>query len=195
MRRVIGFIFRPTPQEESLARLWLDIGTPDSLLYTIPQTKPEDIVKNGDIVVTFGTTTRLIVQSALEKLKDVKHIALPPINKLENKATCTLARTEAKAQLDEIAILKEVQLGEIPIEIELSELPQEINWKWIFHSDQKTRYYTSTKGRRIQINGEPTADIDVYLTLPELLTISKIMETLNVKEVRLDRPIKEDKPL
>jgi len=193
-RRVIAFLFRPDETQIALAKQWLELVTEETTIYTIPLHRPETSIKQGDIIVTFGTTTKLVVNSPANAIPDTDLICLPALNLLQNTPTCVGNRKEARELLEAIPSLKQKEIKEPVNQLSTIDLPIEDNWEvslTALLNTTATRFFTARSGKKIQVGGEQDPFSDIYLTVEELLMISKIMQTLGVKEVKFERPSKD----
>jgi len=193
-RRVIAFLFRPDETQIALAKQWLELVTEETTIYTIPLHRPETSIKQGDIIVTFGTTTKLVVNSPANAIPDTDLICLPALNLLQNTPTCVGNRKEARDLLETIPSLKQKEIRESVNQLSTIDLPIEDNWEvslTALLNTTATRFFTARSGKKIQVGGEQDPFSDIYLTVEELLMISKIMQTLGVKEVKFERPSKD----
>ena len=191
-RRVIAFLFRPDDIQIGVAQQWLGLAAKDITIYPIPQYRPETVIKHGDIIITFGTATKLIISSSVKTIFEIDLIHLPPLNLLQNTPTCFLHRKEARELLETIPALLQKEVQELGSQVvNIADLPTVENWETsliALLNTSATRFLTARNGRKIQVGGEALPTSDIYLTVEELLMINKIMQTLRVKEVRFERP-------
>lgn len=196
MSSIIAFTSRATQQQLDNASKWLDLLECKYHLYNIPHHRPENLVKENTIVVTFGKVSSKSVQQVVDEkqLRNVKHLSLPPLKDLTRSEQNRATRQES---LDQIRKLKDYVKSDLfrPANVVVTEqdLPeldakQLLLLKKITDDQEKTSCFQTTRGGKlIEISNEHLEEskADIHLTFSEIFTIRSLMDVLGVTEVEL----------
>jgi len=158
--RLIAFLYKPDATSLELAQKWLSLTQQKFELYSVPQYSPEDVLKEGDYVITFGLIVEKLIEALPTKLSGRLHLPkikdLAPIKKNQEN------REKVKVDLEALASLS------------LTPGP--------------TKFQVVIEGRELTIlQDNPATPAGSFLTEKELEVLHQIVHVLGVNEVKLIR--------
>jgi hypothetical protein len=181
------------PDEKEVIRKILECMLPDQeeSFFPIPQYSPEKVLEDGDIAITFGTTSSLAVRDCD---KAIQHVTLPSPKDLLNRAGNEKTRDVACQALQDLAKkLSHESFSPAKVVVTDADLPdldkrhllmlQRLTEK----SNSKFCIQTSKNGKTIAIgyNIPTKLEADIKITFEELYTVRNVMDILEVDSVEL----------
>jgi len=192
-----AYLYRASDEELARAKLWLEITKLEWEIYNIPQWKPEDVLFNTVNIVCFGTViNNLLEQVLLEKdILPVSFTVLPLMSELvdliSNKDKRTAALTTLQTLPDKI---KQLRLSNIPKSFilkydQIKDISKGLLTKLLQQSIHNSILIDLDKNLTLEIFFKEinNSGADLSITLPELLLLHELKDTLNIKEIKIER--------
>lgn len=179
------FTFRATEEQLATALKWASFSSARQVIpHKIPQERPEEVLKDGDVVVSFGKFAGDLVEQTGSELH---HIALPSFKKLAPTEENSKSRQQAREEIEQLSSL----LNENEMIIEKEDIEQVVDEDKLLDSLQETRLLTKKSGENIEINKDGNSCEHTAISFAELFAIKQVMSVLGVEQVRLTRTNKE----
>ena len=195
--KVIVFVYKPTPEQESIVQACLSFLGVEFQVYNISNYKPEDLIESNSVIVTFGRQADLAVKvflSEQKKVTGVKHESLPSLGQLEKKEQNKVFREKTLEKLDSLKkYIEEDKFQPVIRKITEEDLP-DLDKKHLLllkkiteEAGRDSVFQTTKGGKLIEISSEPLekSSADIHLSFSEIYTIRLLMDTLQVKAVDL----------
>jgi len=192
-----AYLYRASDEELARAKLWLEITKLEWEIYNIPQWKPEDVLFNTVNIVCFGTViNNLLEQVLLEKdILPVSFTVLPLMSELvdliSNKDKRMAALTTLQTLPDKI---KQLRLSNIPKSFilkydQIKDISKGLLTKLLQQSIHNSILIDLDKNLTLEIFFKEinNSGADLSITLPELLLLHELKDTLNIKEIKIER--------
>ena len=108
MLKLICFTHKASPEHTEIVKKWIGATGIDGVqLYNIPNHKPEDLIRDNTVVVTFGKFAELAVAYCFteKQRKNARHIFLPHPRQLIPQIANKVSRTRCRYGLFALACL------------------------------------------------------------------------------------------
>ena len=196
MLKLICFTHKASPEHTEIVKKWIGATGIDGVqLYNIPNHKPEDLIRDNTVVVTFGKFAELAVAYCFteKQRKNARHIFLPHPRQLIPQIANKEYRAQAQAVIEELKVLmaEEIFQPELIVitEKDLPDIKRNeliMLKKLIEETGKNSCLITSKNGKLIQLgNGPAKGKPDILLSFEELYGIRLIMDVLGVSEVEI----------
>jgi hypothetical protein len=207
MTNIIAFTHRAGKIDQERAKQWLSLISKTSNsgeVYNIPQHRPEDIIGNQRVVVSFGRVVSTIIDQLLdEKGFSIYHVRLPSLKQLTPLQQNKEPRQQAKEQLAQASeVLQETLLEPEVLLVTEQDLPdlnarQILLLQKLMEDNGQTHCFQTTKnGKLIEIRTAHNegSKADIQVTFEELYTARLVLDVLGTTEVSIVHTQSAKKP-